>query len=202
MAVISEKLKQLMDYYASIPERFDLFFSVEKGTFVTGSVKHVYNALLTLLKEDKLLSEKSTFLDAGSGDGRVCAIANLLGLNSYGIEYNQTIAESSIEHIQQLQNKHILSNTHRIIPKIVQGDFLDESSYKKLGLLFQEINIFFNFVTYHEDLTKKIQALSPKGTIFILHSPCPVKFSPEGFQLLKEIPLTSIYHVIYIYKKN
>ena len=196
---ISQPIKNMILYFNSLPERFDLFYSVEKGTYVTGSIKHVYLALQEL--KDDLLFDSQTFIDAGSGDGRICAIASLMGLESYGIEYNGDVAQASFENIQQLKNMGIFTNGVAP-PKIVQGDFLEESTYQKLGIEFSNINIIFNFVTYHENLADKIVQQSPKGTIFILHSPCPISFSPKGMDLVKEIPLTGIYHVLYVYRKN
>lgn len=198
LKIISQPIQDMIQYFSSLPERFDLFYSVEKGTYVTGSIKHVYEALKEL-KEKSLLNGK-TFIDAGSGDGRVCAIASLMELESYGIEYNEDVAQASLENIQELKNRGIFTNGSKI-PTIVQGDFLEESTYQKLGIEFNKINIIFNYVTYHENLAEKIVNESPQGTIFILHSPCPTSFSPKGMELVKEIPLPGIYHLIYVYKK-
>ncbi len=195
-----ETLQKVINYYSSLEERFDLFFSVEKGIFVTGSIKHVYKALEQLKNEFKIISENQLFLDAGSGDGRICIIASLLGLQSYGIEYHPEITNSSILNITNLEAKGLFQNGFKI-PSIIQGDFFDDSAYEKLGIKFGEFNIIFNFVTYHENLTQKIVKESPKGTIFILHSPCPINFSPEGMELVREIPLNGIFQILYVYKK-
>lgn len=196
--LIYENLQQLIDYYGSLGERFDLFYTVEKGTFVTGSIKHVAEALDSILENLHLKDENIIFLDAGSGDGRVCAIATLLGLKSYGIEYNEIIANDSQENIAKLEKLGVFNKNK---PIIVQGDILDNESYTKLGLAFKNIRIIFNFVTYHEDLAEKIVKESATGTIFILHSPCPISFSPPNLEKITEIPLTGIYQVIYVYKK-
>lgn len=193
------QLQSLIDYFGSQGERFDLFYTVNKGTFVTGSIRHVAKALETIFDKNNLLHKNKVFLDAGSGDGRICAIASLLGLQSYGIEYNQDILKASIQNMKNLLEKEILTVDN--VPKLTQGDFLETNPYQSLALEFSKIDIFFNFVTYHESLTQKITEESPKGTIFILHSPCPVSFKPDGFKLIQEVPLTGIYQVIYIYRK-
>ena len=196
--LILKNLQILLDYYSSIGERFDLFHSVEKGTFVTGSIKHVAEALTSIINDLNLQVENKTFLDAGSGDGRVCAIASLLGLKSYGIEYNDLITADSQENIAKLLAQGLFTDSK---PVIVQGDIFDDESYKKLGLEFKDINIIFNFVTYHEDLVEKIATESASGTVFILHSPCPISFRPTKLEFISEIPLVGIYQVMYVYKK-
>lgn len=195
------QIQELIEYYSSLEERFDLFFSVEKGTFVTGSIKHVFTALKQLKEEFKVMNDNEIFLDAGSGDGRVCALASLLGLQSYGIEYNDQITDDSLENINHLKDRGIFMNGGVSAPKIVQGDLLEDSSYDKLGIKFEEINIFFNFVTYHQELSEQIIKRSPSGTRLIIHSPCPMTFEPEGLDLLFEVPLKGIYQVMYIYRK-
>ena len=197
---ISQQIQELIKFYSSLGERFDLFYTVEKGTFVTGSIKHIYTALDQLKNNFKLISELDTFFDAGSGDGRICALASLMGLQSYGIEYHEMIANASIENINQLQTKGIIKD-QKTKPIIVKGDFLEEISYSRLGIKFEEISIFYNFVTYHENLAEKIINQSPKGTKFILHSPCPISFSPKGMKLVRELPLSGIYHVLYVFQK-
>lgn len=198
---ISPQIQELITYYSSLEERFDLFFSVEKGTFVTGSIKHVYNALKQIKDEFKIFSENELFMDAGSGDGRVCALASLMNLKSFGIEYNDQITADSLENIKLLKQKGLFKQATVEPPKIVQGDLLDDSSYEKLGITFEEVDVFFNFVTYHQELSEQIIQRSPSGTRLILHSPCPTSFAPEGLELLCEIPLTGIYHVIYVFQK-
>ena len=200
--LISEKIEQLISFFGSLGERFDLFYTVDKGTFVTGSIKLVFMALSELISTEKLIFPGDSFIDMGSGDGRVCVIASILGLQTYGIEYNETIVDSSQENIKNLITQGILSSDTENIPTIVQGDFLDDTTYERLGVPFETFHIFFNFVTYHEDLAKKIVDKSPAGTLFILHSPCPINFKYEGLELLKEISLTSIYQVMYVYRKN
>ncbi len=198
---VSPQIQKIIEYYSSLEERFDLFFSVEKGTFVTGSIKHVFTALEQLKEEFKVMKENEIFLDAGSGDGRVCAVASLLGLQSYGIEYNDQITEDSLKNIEHLKSERIFEEKNVSVPKIVQGDLLEDSSYEKLGITFDEVNVFFNFVTYHQELSEQIRKRSPSGTRLILHSPCPISFEPEGLELVLEIPLTGIYQVMYIYRK-
>ena len=198
---ISLQIQKLIAYYSSLEERFDLFFAVEKGTFVTGSIKHVFTALSQLKKEFKVMKDNEIFLDAGSGDGRVCALASLLGLQSYGIEYNDQITDDSLENIENLKREGIFIDGDISAPTIVQGDLLDDSSYDKLGIRFEDINIFFNFVTYHQELGEQIIKRSPSGTRLIIHSPCPMTYEPEGLELVYEIPLTGIYQVMYVYRK-
>ena len=197
----SQQLQELIKYYSSLPERFDLFFSVEKGTFVTGSIKHVFEALEKLKIDFHLISNKDSFLDAGSGDGRVCALASVLGLQSYGIEYHEQIVQAAIENIELLKQKGLFTDNTTPIPVLVQGDFLEDSSFEKLGITFEDISVFFNFVTYHEDLSCKIVNRSPSGTKLIIHSPCPMSFRPPGLELLQELPLNGIYQVIYVFQK-
>jgi hypothetical protein len=203
--MIINKISELSKFYSEIGERFDLFYTVEKGTFVSGSIKYIYEGLNFLFLSDELnnlISKNETFLDTGSGDGRICAIANLLELKSYGIEFHEDIASASIQNIDNLISKGILQDKIDLKPVIVRGDFFDDSTYNKLNITFDEIKVFYNFVTYHDQLAQKIAHSSPSGTILIIHSPCPANFSFKGLTLIKEVPLPKIYHVLYVFKKE
>ena len=92
--MVSRQIKELIDYFNSIGPQFDLAFAPEVGTYYPASIEHLESIFQRLTKE-RVINCNVTFLDAGSGDGRVVALASLLGFESYGIELNKLIYESS-----------------------------------------------------------------------------------------------------------
>ena len=194
-----QSLKHINEFYNKLEFRFDLFNTIEKGTFVTGSIKHIFKVLQALITEFKLINEKDLVLDAGSGDGRICAIFSILKIQSFGIEFNEHVYQSSIENINELLKNEYIPLQYK--PKIIQGDFLDNESYSKLEISFSDITVFYNYVTYQDLITEKIVKESKVGTLFILHSPCPTDFSCSGLEKILDIPIKEIYHVIYVFRK-
>lgn len=197
--MIYEKLTVIIDHYNLVKETSSATESITKGVLVKGSLKHLFE-IFNQLRSENIIQNGSSFLDAGSGDGRICILANLFGLKTYGIEFNDEVFTSSLENIKELVKKGIVNK--KLGLKIVQGDILDNQSYKDLQINFNEINVIFNYVTYHQEIANKIVNESNSGTIFILHSPAPISIEIPGLSLLKKIPISELFQEIYIFKKS
>ncbi|MFX0065870.1 MAG: hypothetical protein ACFFC7_27165, partial [Candidatus Hermodarchaeota archaeon] len=99
----SSKINLLDQYFASCEPRFDLFFSTSKGVFVSSPISPIHQALVQLMSSSSpLIKKNDTFLDAGSGDGRIVAIAAMLQLRAFGIEYNELTYNASLYNIDKL----------------------------------------------------------------------------------------------------
>ena len=69
-----------------------------------------------------------SFLDIGSGDGRIVLLASLFGVESHGIEFDDWLVNSSIliKNSLKLPNQQI---------KLLQENFMDHD-FSKYGLIF------------------------------------------------------------------
>ncbi len=195
-SITLEKYQQLLDHYENKYTDFDLFFQNYEGLFVFSRLDIVFNVLKTLL-EMNIININQKFIETGSGDGRIVALASIIGFEVYGIELSNDMANISIGHIQKLVEKKILIHT----PKIIQGDFLKQETYDKLKCPFQDIDIFFNYYTSTELLVSKVIKRAKIGAILISVSLSkrPVK---TNLQIIYSTDLPDLNHYLYVYKKN
>ena len=195
-SITSQNYQKLLQHYGNNYTDFDLFFQNYEGLFVFSRLDIVFNVLKTLLKED-IIHTNEKFLETGSGDGRVVALASIMGFQAYGMELSNDMANISLEHLQKLQNQDLVSKE----TKIVQGDFLKNESYEKLNCTFKDIDIFFNYYTSTELLVLEVANRGKKGCVLISLSLSkrPVKTTLD---LVYQSSLPDMNHWLFVYKKN
>jgi hypothetical protein len=81
------------------------------------------------------LGPRPRLLDAGMGDGRIVALAHLLGFDAFGLETDATLFESAGASLCELE----------VPAKIGSGSFLDPASYGALGALPHELDVVMNY---------------------------------------------------------
>ena len=105
----------------------------------------VLNGALEKLKSTGFwarLGPRPKVLDAGMGDGRVvAALCNVGGdLWAYGIESNAALCELAQDNLRTLTESGMCDHW-----RTCQGDYLDVSTYPKLGVRLEDIDAFFNY---------------------------------------------------------
>jgi len=140
------------------------------GQFVPSPLLHVHMAL-TYLVENGLINASGLLLDAGSGDGRIVALASFAhGIPTVGVEYDAELVESSIRHIKALRGLGI----HGPSESMLLGDFTDPAIYKQSGIVFENFSTIFNYINNESSIAAKIAEESPSGTKFILLGAFPL----------------------------
>lgn len=185
----------LLEHFGNKYVDFDLFFQNYEGLFVFSRIDIVFNVLTKLLDE-KIIFKNQKFLECGSGDGRIVALASVLGLEAYGLELSNDMNEIAMNHMSKLKEHGILT----VLPKVKQGDFLKAESYEKLNCLVTEIDIFFNYYTNTELLAKMVSKQGKEKSIMISVSLSkrPVK---SGLNLIISSPLPDRNHYLFVYRK-
>ena len=196
---INTKFTIINEFFREIKETREIVESVDRGVFIKGSMIHIFELFQDLVKQ-KLITKNDAFLDTGSGDGRICVLASLFGLQSYGIEYNIDIYKHSVDLLNKLDKKGIFHDGNQ--PKVVCGDFFDNNIYKSLNVKFHDFKIIYNYTTYQNDLAEKIKEVSIAGTIFIFHSPISLPYTFPELNLIHKKHLNGIHQVIYVFRKN
>ncbi len=148
------------------------------GLYMPTALGHM-EELFKVLFSEGLIEKGQSFLDMGSGDGRVLAFASIHGLQAYGIEAEEEFYKASIEMLSNLSLK----------VEIVQGNFLEEKPYKKLKKSFKDFNIIFNFINGCNEIAEKIAEESKQGTLFLLYDTSKVRTNFEGLQFIKTVTL-------------
>ncbi|MFW9992451.1 MAG: hypothetical protein ACFFD4_10420 [Candidatus Odinarchaeota archaeon] len=183
-------------YFESLEPRFDLFFATDKGVFLGGAIKPIFQALKQL-KDEGIIRERQTFLDAGSGDGRILAIAVAGKLKAHGIECNEIILEASRENMKKLIDLKLIDRE----PVTVLGDFLENSTYyEALQMPFSSFEVIYTFETCPLELAEKISTDSRKNTVFLYHSLKNEPVLVKRLELLKTMDLAN-HQYLHVYKK-
>ncbi|MDP6102116.1 MAG: hypothetical protein QF579_02240 [Dehalococcoidia bacterium] len=139
-------------------------YNTAVGQFAPSPILEVYAALEYLL-ESGAIETSGLFLDAGSGDGRVVALAALVhGLPTVGVEYDDELVGQSRHHFESLRSLGLRGASKVIL----QGDFGDDDTYAKTGLRFEDFATVFNYINNHAAIALKIAHQSPPGTKFLL----------------------------------
>lgn len=164
------KIDELVRYYGH--------FSSELGRPKRTSIGIYHPTLLDDVRTlfDKLHADGSlepfdVFLDAGSGDGRIVALASLYDVHAYGIEGDvkiHTLAEQRVENAKkegilpaQYPKKHTLS--------LGYGDFLDIHCYQRaIKIKSDTIEIFFNANDNCLSLAKMLEQIKNKKTRYLI----------------------------------
>ena len=190
------KIQSIHSFFENLGPQFNLFFSTQKGTFVPGSVYTISQALDVLLKKG-ILYPNQTFLDAGSGDVRILALASLLCFKTYGIEYNEEIYNSSLLNLICLQEQRLQG----LKPYLALGDFLDLGPYTQFGVPFSFFKIIFNFATFPDEIDNKIISESKLDTIFKLYTVNSCSPDYTGLDLVLSLILPGVNQYLYVYRK-
>jgi len=88
------------------------------------------------------LGPRARVLDAGMGDGRLVAAFCTLphDLLAYGIESHGELCELAQSNLRTLSERELAPRW-----RVCQGDYLDVSTYPKLGILVSDVDVFFNY---------------------------------------------------------
>ncbi|MBW2981989.1 methyltransferase domain-containing protein [Candidatus Woesearchaeota archaeon] len=139
------------EFYNSFYERGSLpVGDTEKGIWGAAVTDHIFE----FFKKIKLQNYK-TFIDLGSGDGKVVLIASLFGVKAVGIEFDSDLIETSVK----------IRNELGLSADFIQGDFLkqDLSSY---DIIF--INPDKSFELKLEN--KLLKEMKPSARLFVYNN--------------------------------
>lgn len=142
------------------------------------------------------------FLDAGSGDGRVVALASLFGLRSVGVDYNDIFCDIAKRNIEILIEKGALNGN---VPTIIGGNFESDGTYERHGMRFKDFGTVYNFQTKEELIAEKIARQSSPGTVFLLLRFWNDDSSFKGLVLeeIIELPSTQLpTRGLYVYRRR
>ncbi|MBI5073208.1 hypothetical protein HZA99_05305 [Candidatus Woesearchaeota archaeon] len=120
---------------------------------------------LLLFKENYPQEKSSIFVDLGSNDGRVVAVASALGYRSYGIELDKGAYKLASDYFTALQSQ-VSSLEHATL---YHGDYSDRELTSTIS--FKDASVFYN---YDDSNVGEIAALivqqGKSGAFFLLHA--------------------------------
>jgi len=154
------------------------------GHFAPSMMDHIHQGF-SILKEEGILKPKQKFLDAGSGDGRVMALAMLHGLIPFGVDCDEDLCQKADINLDLLKQNKVLTGAPF---KVTSGLFQYDATYERMGVPFSSFDVIFNFYNNAEVIAQKIEEDSPVGKLFLLYLPAMVgQMESSKFTLERKI---------------
>jgi predicted O-methyltransferase YrrM len=172
---MEEKFKKIKQKYEEFYQKFR-----EKGQYpVADTEKGIWgysdsDSIFQFFKDIKL-SKYKTFIDIGSGDGKVVLIAALFGIRAVGIEYDKDLIEVSNRIKQELD----------IDSEFIQGDYL-EHDLSQYDIIFTNPDKGFH-LKVEEKLLKEMKE---DAVLYVYNEIFQPRFLKKGKKYwYKEIPI-------------
>jgi hypothetical protein len=159
-----------------------------------------------LIRHSLLIPRQSLFLDMGCADGRVNVLLSYLVRQSVGIEMHDWILDEYAPLKKALESS--LSEHHLQSPpsniSLIYGDTLDAAVHETLtertGVCFEEFDLFYTYLTMHEEFAELIAQKAKRGAVFMIYGLERVLPKLDGLQLLT--PGELIQGIIALYQKT
>lgn len=158
-----------------------------------------------LIHHSLLIPQQSLFLDMGCADGRVNVLLSYVVRQSVGIEVHEWILDEYAplkRGLEGVLRKHNLRRPPHNI-SLIHGDTRDEVVHEtireKTGACFEEFDLFYTYLTMHEEFARLIAQKAKRGSVFMIYGLERVLPKLDGLQLLT--PGKLIQGIIALYQK-
>lgn len=158
------------------------------------------------LQQNKILGTSClNFLDLGCGDGRVNILLSYIADKSIGIELDEWTLDDYHplrEKLDKELNKFNLprppGNIH-----LFEGDSLDsglhDRIFLKTGVAIENIDLFYTYLTMHEEIADLISKRAKPGAIFMVYGLEKIMPRYDRLELLN--PVEPLEGILAVYRK-
>jgi SAM-dependent methyltransferase len=159
-----------------------------------------------LLRLGLIDSNHTLFLDLGCADGRVNVLMSYFVKLSVGIEIDPEILAEYNPRIEELVHK--LRRTKLIQPTdnitLFRGNSLEAATYEQIestvNIRFEEIDIFYTYITLHDLFAAKIAAEAKPKALYLVYGFNKILPRYQGLELL--IPDLASQGIVALYGKG
>ena len=149
---------------------------------------------------------EALFLDMGCADGRVNVLFSYLTRESVGIEIDEWTLDEYSPLVNELKHE-LLKNGLDLPPEnisLFHGDSTDKNLYKlvsdSVGINFHDFDIYYTYLTLHNEFAGLITREAKKGALFIIYGLERILPRFDGLRLLTpEAPMEGI---LAVYQKD
>jgi len=172
----------------------------------SSDLARLVGCLSVMIREGFLVPGASTFLDMGCADGRVNVLLSYLTAKSVGIELDDWILEDywglRRELDETLQEEGFPPPPENIF--LFRGDTLDpvlhERVHQETGLSLGGFDLFYTYLTMHEEFAELVSSKGKKGALFMVYGLERILPRFEGFRLLT--PDEPLGGILALYRKE
>ena len=159
-----------------------------------------------LIDQDILVPGESRFLDMGCADGRVNVLLSYLVKRSIGIE----VDEWTLDEYAPLKNDLSSTLKEKQLPLppdnifLFHGDAMDGRLYDRIhattGVSFEEFDLFYTYLTLHDEFARLIASRAKKGSLFMVYGLGKILPDFKGLKLL--CPQKALGGILGLYQKK
>jgi len=162
--------------------------------------------LSTLIQKGLLIPGASSFLDMGCADGRVNVLLSYLTAKSVGVELDEWTLDEYAALRPDL-DRVLLQEGHPLPPQnisLFHGDTMDPALHERIrqetGMRFEDFDLFYTYLTMHEEFAELINRKARKGAVFMVYGLERIFPRFEGLRLLT--PREPLEGMIALYQKE
>ena len=169
-------------------------------------VTRLVSCLGPLIGLGKLKPGETLFMDMGCGDGRVNVLFSYLAKISVGIELDEwtldDYAPLKMEMEGLLREKNLPLPPDNIC--LFEGDTMDhtlhETVYRQTGIRFEDVDLFYTYLTMQDEFAGLISRKAKKGALFMVYGLEKILPLYEGLHLLT--PESPLEGALVLYQKK
>jgi SAM-dependent methyltransferase len=159
-----------------------------------------------LLARTILIPGQSLFLDMGCADGRVNVLLSYIAKKSVGVEVDEWTLDEYLPLKKELEQA--LEKDELPLPPdnifLFQGDCTDElvheTIFKRTGITFEQFDLFYTYLTMHEEFAELIVRKAKKGAVLMIYGLEKILPKYRGLRLLT--PKGSLEGALALYEKE
>jgi hypothetical protein len=160
--------------------------------------------LTSMVAENLLFPQSSSFLDLGCADGRVNVLLSYLVRKSVGVEIDEWTLDEYLPLKGDLES--VLRREHLPLPPgnihLYHGNSMDEFLYEKIGsetgVALKGFDLFYTYLTMQEEFAELINTRAKQGALLMVYGLKEILPRFPGLRLLTQNPLQGI---LALYKK-
>lgn len=149
---------------------------------------------------------RTVFADLGCADGRVNILMSYFVRKSIGIEIDEEFLDEypprKKDILIRLEQAHLDLPPENIF--LFRGDSLEASTYERIflevGVRFEEIDLFYTYITLHDLFGEKIATEAKEGALYLVYGFNKIIPRYEGLEVL--IPDVASQGISTLYRKG
>ena len=168
-------------------------------------LSRLLSGLEELIDKNILKPFEFNFFDLGCGDGRVNILLSYICNKSVGVEIDDWTLEGYSSFNPDLE-KYLSEHKSTLPPDnihLFEGDALDEklheNIFRETGTAFEEFDLFYTYLTMHEEFADLISRKAKPGALFMVYG--LEKIMPRYDELEILTPQASIEGILALYRK-
>ncbi len=203
--MIDQKLDNTLQAISEFFNRYKVGYEGNKGYRKTTDLFKLHRAVEDLERLGLINKEQTVFWDLGCGDGRVNLFMSYLVKFSIGTEIEPTIFEEC--EIRKTEIEDALKKKHLLLPPpnmfLYLGDSLSKATqdavFRHTGYLFNEIDIFYTYITLHDLFAEQIINNAKSGALYLVYGFSKILPSYDGMELVN--PDVGKQNIMTLYRK-